>query len=149
MVEHAGYHAIRTVELMSLEWPRPRGALLSMPTSVQAWPHDARSYIQNAVKRGAVRNLWRYIVNRRSHDWLALSRALLTETLRRGGVFHLWAHSWEIEDSGAWGRLEELMRLLKDIAEQAPALTNGEICRLLAASQRTREGEAPAPLVLP
>jgi hypothetical protein len=149
MVEKAGYRAVRTVELLSRDWPRPHDALLCMPTSVQAWPHDARSYIQNAVKRGAPGNLWRYVAHRGSRDWGTLSEILLAETLRRGGVFHLWAHSWELEDCGVWRRLDDLMRLLQEHAKDAPALTNGEVCRLCAAPQPAVLADTTAPLVLP
>src|SRR5690606_5677409 len=49
MIDQAGYHAVRTVELMSFDWPRRRGNLLLMPTTVQAWAHDSRTYVQNAT----------------------------------------------------------------------------------------------------
>lgn len=44
----------------------------------------------------------------------------------RGGVFHLWGHSWEIERYGMW---EELERVLKYISKREDCwyATNGEI----------------------
>jgi hypothetical protein len=132
MIERAGYRAIRTVELLSLDWPRRDGALLAMPTSIQAWPHDARSYVQNALKRGALRNLWRYVTHGRAVDWPALSRLLVAETALCGGVFHLWAHSWEIEEAGAWRRLDDVLRFLGEQREAMPALTNAEVCSLIS-----------------
>ena len=36
-----------------------------------------------------------------------------------GGVFHLWGHSWEIEQFGLWKELETLLKMLafnKEIA---------------------------------
>jgi hypothetical protein len=134
MAELAGYQAIRTVELLSLGWPRRVGALLSLPTSVQVWSHGMQSYIQNAIKRGAFENLWRYVMLGRSVDWPELSRTLFSKSLQRGGVFHLWAHSWEIEDSRAWRRLDDLMRFFAEHADQAPALSNGEVCRVSPSS---------------
>jgi hypothetical protein len=149
MAERAGYRAIRSVELLSLDWPRRAGELLVMPTSVQAWAHDARSYVQNAFKRGALGNLRRYLAQGRSADWMALSQALLAETLRGGGVFHLWGHSWEIEDCGAWRRLDDVMRLLGDRGVEAPAFTNGEVCRIWTDAARPSRAETPAPPVHP
>jgi hypothetical protein len=142
MAERAGFQGVRTVELLSLDWPRRTGALFSLPTSVQVWPHGARSYVQNAVRRGAFGNLWRYVVHGRPIDWPALSHTLFSEALKRGGVFHLWAHSWEIEDCGAWERLDNLMRFFAEHADQAAALTNGEVCRmsLSRASRFVTEG---------
>jgi hypothetical protein len=146
MVERAGYQAVRTVELLSLDWPRCAGQLLSLPTSVQVWPHGGRSYVQNAIKRGAFTNLWRYVAHGRPIDWPELSRSLFSKALKQGGVFHLWAHSWEIEDCGAWQRLDDLMRFFAEQADQAPALTNGEVCRMSTSStsRTVWEGETPA-----
>lgn len=153
MVEQAGYGAVRTVELLSLDWPRRQGALLSMPTSVQAWSHDARSYLQNIAKRGSLRNLWCYMVHGHSVDWPELSRIIFAEARRQGGVFHLWAHSWEIEDCQAWQRLDDVMRFLADRRHEAPALTNGEVCRVRASRLPTfaagTDFDSPTPTVRP
>ena len=151
MIEQAGYCAVRTVELLSLDWPRQKGALLSMPTSVQAWSHDARSYLQNIAKRGSFRNLWRYMARGRAADWPELSRVILAEAHQEGGVFHLWAHSWEIEDCQTWKRLDDVMRFLADWRHNAPALTNGEVCGVAAsrlpASAAWKNFDSATPIV--
>lgn len=132
MIERAGYRAVRTVELLSLDWPRPKRRLLLLPTTIQAWPHDAWSYLQNAAKRRAARNLCRYLLHTRCNGWPALGHALLQHARRRGGVFHLWGHSWEVDACNGWSRLEDMMRLLADHTKEIPALTNGEICTGIA-----------------
>lgn len=136
MINWAGYRAVRTVELLSLDWPRRHGQLLLMPTTVQAWSHDALSYVGNAVKRAAARNLLRYLLHAGRAEWHRLGGALLEQTRRRGGVFHLWGHSWEVDACGGWSRLEEMMRLLGEHVHDVPALTNGEICRAVAAGSQ-------------
>jgi hypothetical protein len=57
-------------------------------------------------------------------------------------VFHLWGHSWELQETGQWQRLDEVLRFMSEFASQVPALTNGQIC-LNAASfhEIAREGE--------
>ena len=42
MVKHAGFSALRSVELLSLDLPRRRDGLLVMPTTLQAHPHRRR-----------------------------------------------------------------------------------------------------------
>ena len=64
-----------------------------------------------------------------------LARSLLHTALRRGGVFHLWGHSWEVEATGQWGRLEEVLQFLGEFVDRAAAVTNGQVCR---ASQPVR-----------
>jgi hypothetical protein len=134
MIEAAGYIGLRGVELTSLDPPRRSGRLMLMPTSVQAYTHPRISFARNAIKRGRFGNLWRYITLGRLNDWPGLAAILLRETIACGGVFHLWGHSWELQDSGQWWRLEGVLRMLGEVSQQAALLTNGEVCLRAAAS---------------
>ncbi len=129
MVRQAGYAGVRSVELLSLDFPRREAGLVLMPTTVQAHPHGWLAYARNALRRGAVGNLWRLLAHGRRSDWTALSRSLLEGVLRRGGVFHLWGHSWEIERTAQWQRLEDVFRFLSQFTGQARPLTNGQVCQ--------------------
>lgn len=140
MIGRAGFRCVRTVEMLSLDWPRRHGGLLVMPTTIQAWQHDGRSYVQNALKRRAARNLWRYLLHGRGADWTQLAVTLIDEVLLRGGVFHLWGHSWEVEACGGWHRVEDVMRLLEVYARRIPAFTNGEVCRAMEAGAHHTTG---------
>jgi hypothetical protein len=129
LVHEAGYRGMRSVELLSLDFPHSTAGLLLMPTTVQAHPHGLTAYARNAIKRASFRNLWRSLVHARSIDWLQLVRSLLNHALEWGGVFHLWGHSWEIENNGQWQRLEEVLRFLGQFTRQAPALSNAQVCQ--------------------
>jgi len=131
MVQRAGYLGLRSVELASLDYPRSRAGMMLMPTSVQAYPHSVSAFFKNAAKRAAFGNLWRYIVHGRSRDWPALAGSLLRRAVEDGGVFHLWGHSWELEQTGQWRRLDEVLRILSEFARDAHHLTNGQICQQL------------------
>ncbi|MBO0742288.1 MAG: polysaccharide deacetylase family protein [Hyphomicrobiaceae bacterium] len=135
MARRAGYLGLRTAELTSLDFPRQVRGLLMQPTSVQAYPHTFRACARNAIRRRAPLNLLRYVVHGRSGDWVTLASSLLAEAARRGGVFHLWGHSWEIEQANQWQRLSDVLRLLGDRARSLTALTNGELCRRTVAGQ--------------
>jgi hypothetical protein len=117
------------VELLSLDFPRPVAGLMVMPTTVQANDSGLTGYVRNALRRGAVRNLWLLLLRGRSTDWLKLARSLLVRAVEQGGVFHLWGHSWELDAFGLWGRLEDALRLMSEFAPQASALTNGGLVR--------------------
>jgi peptidoglycan-N-acetylglucosamine deacetylase len=130
MTRRAGYLGLRSTELASLDFPRRRAGLLLMPTSLQAHPQGLLSVARNALKRAAPGNLWRFIVHGGTAEWPRIAESLLRRALLRGGVFHLWGHSWELEANSQWGRLDDVLRLMGEIAAQAPSLTNGEICRL-------------------
>jgi hypothetical protein len=129
MISKAGYLGLRSVELTSLEFPRRKAGLLLMPTTIQAYPHGFFAFAQNAIKRAAFGNLWRFVVHGRSAEWPTLAQSLLLHALKFGGVFHLWGHSWELQETGQWQRLEELLRFMSWFANQATPLTNGQICQ--------------------
>lgn len=152
MIREAGYLGLRSVELVSLDFPRRKAGLLLMPTTVQAYPHGLLAFVRNATTRATFRNLWRFIVHGRSAEWPELAQSLLLHALKFGGVFHLWGHSWELQETGQWQRLEELFRFLSWFASQATPLTNGQICQRSlsrvvsldkAARQRGTIGEEP------
>ncbi len=129
LIRRAGFLAVRSVELLSLDYPRRAAGLLMLPTTIQTHPHGLCVYARNLLKRAALRNLWLYVVYGRSTDWPRLVQSLLEHALRRGGVFHLWGHSWELEQAGQWQRLEEVLRFLGQFTGQAPALTNWQVCQ--------------------
>ena len=105
-----------------------------MPTTVQAHPHGLGAIARNSLKRLALPNLWRFIACGRSAEWPEIAKSLLGRALGHGGVFHLWGHSWELEEHGQWQRLEDVLKFMSDYTREAPPLTNGEVCHLHATS---------------
>jgi peptidoglycan/xylan/chitin deacetylase (PgdA/CDA1 family) len=134
LIRKAGYGGLRSVELSSLDFPRRQEGLLLMPTTVQAHPHRWLTYARNAIRRASLRNLLWCLPLGGPTDWTRRARTLLTHALERGGVFHLWGHSWEVERTGQWQRLEEVLRFLAQFLDRAPALTNGEVCQTVSAT---------------
>jgi peptidoglycan-N-acetylglucosamine deacetylase len=134
MIRKAGYLGLRNVELTSLDYPRQIDGLLLMPTTIQAYPHGARTFVLNATKRGAFGNLWRFVVHGCPTEWPTLAQSLLLDGLKFGGVFHLWGHSWELEETGQWQRLEEVFRFMHSFLSEACSVTNGQVCRRFSAA---------------
>lgn len=130
MIREAGYLGLRSIEFLSLDFPRRLGDLMLMPTTVQAFPHCFPAFAKNALKRGALANLWRYVIHGRAAEWPTMAESLLRHAIARGGVFHLWGHSWELQDASQWQRLKEVLRFIGGFVRQAPTLTNGQIYRL-------------------
>ena len=135
MIRRAGYVGMRSTEFLSLDFPRRQTGLLLMPTTVQAFPHRFPAFARNAIKRLALANLWRYVVHGSAADWPKLAESLLRVAVARGGVFHLWGHSWELEDDSQWQRLEDTLRFMASSLSQAPAVTNGQLCELVTSAR--------------
>jgi peptidoglycan/xylan/chitin deacetylase (PgdA/CDA1 family) len=130
MIRKAGYLGLRSVEFLSLDFPRRQAGLMLMPTTVQAFPHRFSAFAKNAIKRKALANLWRYVVHGRAAEWPVMAESLLRHAIARGGVFHLWGHSWELQDESQWQRLKDVLCFMGGFVRQAPALTNGQLCRM-------------------
>jgi peptidoglycan-N-acetylglucosamine deacetylase len=142
MIREAGYLGVRSVEMLSLDFPRPTGGLALMPTSAQAFPHGPLALARNALKRKAFENLWRLVVQGRMIAWPKLASSLFRRCLERGGVFHLWGHSWELQETGQWQHLDDTLQLMSHFVHSAVFLANGEICRRLLPQIAAVEGNA-------
>ena len=94
---------------------------------VATYPHGLPAYARNVIKRAAFRNLWLYLVHGRTTDWPTLARSLGYAALQRGGVFHLWGHSWELEEHGLWGVLDRLLRLAGRLVAREHRVANADV----------------------
>jgi peptidoglycan/xylan/chitin deacetylase (PgdA/CDA1 family) len=128
MIKKSGFRGMRSVELLSTSTPQARENLAKMPTTLQAFPHSRLAYIKNTIKRRRIFNLWRYILMGGPSGWEKLVEKLLQNVIDRGGVFHLWGHSWEIEQTSQWQALERALNLMGQFVSSAHVVTNGELC---------------------
>jgi len=128
LLREAGFVAARTVELLSFERPRTKHGIALIPTTLQAYPHRASSYLRNAAKRLSVEAAWNLLRGRRAKSWSAFADMLLLRAADIGGVFHLWGHSWEIEENGQWRVLDEVLAAISGYRKCASLLTNMELC---------------------
>jgi peptidoglycan/xylan/chitin deacetylase (PgdA/CDA1 family) len=125
-IREAGYRLVRTVELMSLAMPRIQGGIAIMPTSLQAVPAGFSTFARNSLKRLHPANLFRYVRYHKA-NWAATAEAVLEHVLKCGGVFHLWGHSWEIEEMGQWQNVERVFALLAQCKTQATFVDNTKL----------------------
>jgi peptidoglycan-N-acetylglucosamine deacetylase len=123
LVLEAGFSAVRTVELMSVALPKPQNGITVLPTTIQAAPTSALEYAKNFAKRGAYENCLNYL-RYRGRDWAATAEAFLQRVAVHGGVFHLWGHSWEIEERGEWARLERVFAAIAMRRQSFQFVTN-------------------------
>jgi peptidoglycan-N-acetylglucosamine deacetylase len=128
-VRDAGFAVARTVELMSVSLPSLSHGLSLMPTTMQAAPWHFQTFARNSLKRFRLFNLGRYIWFKRS-DWVEMAQAMLEDMNRNGGVFHLWGHSWEIDELGQWENLERAFALLQRYTDKAEFLDNSRLAQV-------------------
>lgn len=112
-----GFRLARTVRRGSLDPGEP----LELVTTVNAYAHR--------VDGPAALRLSRYrpwIAARLYLHWDELAIRWFELCLARGGVYHLWGHSWEVDARGDWRRLERVLGHISGRREVS-YLTNREL----------------------
>ena len=105
----AGYKVLRTTELLNKNYA-PFPAL--MATTLQLYPHRRTTYVKHLVKRRKWNSLAKWMKAAATADLVKLTEFYLQEIDLHGGCFHLWGHSWEIEENNLWQKLEEICKII-------------------------------------
>lgn len=94
--------------------------------STQAYSHGLMISLRNSGFSGSMNHL---LVTRLAQDWETHFFRSLDWVEARGGIAHLYIHSWETDDLGEWQKLE---RVLTNAAgrKQLIRATNGELFAL-------------------
>jgi peptidoglycan/xylan/chitin deacetylase (PgdA/CDA1 family) len=104
------------------------------PTTIQFYPHTRDVYVRHFISRGG----WRertglFRVAMRPGDFMSRLRGMLDHVCVRGGVFHLWGHSQELERFDGWRHLETLLSYAAERVPVEARLSNGEVLQHVAA----------------
>lgn len=119
--KNIGFKVIRTTELLSTE---VKGVVI--PTTLQVFKHSSSTYYKHLLKRKKWSSLANYSRFGSSSNLLFLTERYLNHTLKSGGCFHLWGHSWEIDQFNLWGEVEQIFKIISNLSE-ATYLDNGSI----------------------
>lgn len=124
LVDKAGYRYARTGKtLMSA----PGSDRLRIPTTIQFFTHPSSVRIRNFVRWGPTLQRAAVLAALLSGGRLSTRCSRAAEAcLRLGGYFHLWGHSWELDEHDLWGELDSLFRQLREL--DASFVTNATWC---------------------
>src|SRR5580700_5786687 len=94
LVQEAGYRVARTTVAFCTERQLNPAC---MPVSVQFVPHSRHIHFRHALKEGNGKGLLFWWQGCGLETNLTnLSLRMLDHVATRGGIFHLWGHSWEV-----------------------------------------------------
>jgi peptidoglycan-N-acetylglucosamine deacetylase len=128
-LKHAGFEGARTVRLLATENKYDR---YNLPTSIQVYPHTRTEYLRNIARARSAGTLYDYVARLGFEDgWVGLGKTLFDRFLEDGGIWHLWGHSWEIDELGLWDELAEMLDYVSG-REDVLYLNNGDVLRYLA-----------------
>lgn len=126
MVREAGFRVARTTRRFGAS-RSPDPLQMGTTTHAARYRRDALAIWRFTKSPTKVVRMWR--------DWDVLARHLLEDIYERGGVVHIWGHSWEIDENGDWGRLSAFLGDLLS-HDGVRTLTNGELGELMRAEQQ-------------
>jgi peptidoglycan/xylan/chitin deacetylase (PgdA/CDA1 family) len=134
-VKRAGYEGARTTRML-------RQALdfdpFQMPTSLLAYPNKRMMYAKNLIKSRNIRGLFDYVTQFiRLDGWVAIGKILFDRVLKEGGVWHLYGHSWQIEEMGLWDDVEKILDYVRG-REGVRYLTNADVLNFLREKPREK-----------
>jgi peptidoglycan/xylan/chitin deacetylase (PgdA/CDA1 family) len=127
LVREAGFLGARTCRFNLSGWPTDS---FRWGVSTQAYSHSTLVQLRHALVESNFRGMYDYFATHRgANDWEMHFLHGLARVTSRGGVAHLYLHSWEIEERQEW---DKLRRVLAAIAAE-PTLervSNGDLFRL-------------------
>ena len=127
-VASAGYTGARTCRLNLTRVPRDR---FMVGVSTQAHAHSRLVQARHALVEGNVEGAVRFArVHHLAVRWDEHFRHALDWVERRGGVAHLYLHSWEVDADGEWHALERVLRQATMRKDLTP-ITNGALFELV------------------
>jgi peptidoglycan/xylan/chitin deacetylase (PgdA/CDA1 family) len=141
LVKASGYEGARTTRMLLLSsefYP------FEMPTTVQAYPHNRAAYLRNLGRAKNLPGLWNYATELSGlNNWIALGKELFDRVLQRGGIWHLYGHSWEIDELGIWNDLRQMLDYVSR-RTGVTYLTNGQLVAYARSAKRDRRHQPAA-----
>lgn len=125
LVRRAGFRYARTVRNL---YPHAGSCPLEMPTSLQFYPHGRDVLIRNFITQRDYATRWPALrAMLPEDDWLMRLYRLLDHLEQRGGVFHLWCHTIDIDRLQLWKALDHFLRFVARRITPAGRLDNAAL----------------------
>lgn len=125
-VIRAGYEGARTTEMLGWQLDTDPYRL---STTLHAYPHAPAAYLRNMGRGWHGGRLLDWTIHYRGlKTWVELATRTFDRVIQRGGIWHLYGHSWLIEQHNLWN---ELGSVLDYVSRQSSVayLTNGDLAR--------------------
>jgi len=127
IVKRANFIGARTVMLLSREINKP----FEMATMVNARNWWFTHYPLHSL---ASRDLNLFLFALRNNlffkSWDQIALSTLDFVANNGGIWHLWGHSWEIEENGDWARLEAVLNAINKLPKKVARMDNTQALRM-------------------
>lgn len=129
-LKSAGYEGARTVRLLATGM---NYSPYDLPTSAQVYPHTRVEYLRNIGRAKDLGRLYDYVANLNFADgWVGIGKKLFDRVLEQGGIWHMWGHSWEVDQLQQFDAMREMLDYVSR-REDVLYLNNGDVLKYLPA----------------
>ncbi len=113
IVKKVGFTHLRTTHLLNVTGITQNSILPLMHTTVQMYQHSKFTYFKHLIKRRKISTLISWFKLHSENEIVKLTEKKLESIhFNKAGCFHLWGHSWEIEEHDLWSKLEAVCKVL-------------------------------------
>jgi len=126
IVERVGFIGGRTVKMFTRSIKNP----FRMGTTVLA--KDLRLTARAKLSAASLDpSLFYFMLKNKlfSAGWDRIATETLDFVIRNGGVWHLWGHSWEIDDNNDWRRLKKVLLKISMLPQEVERVSNSQLIR--------------------
>ena len=102
---------MRTTELFS---EKIQDNKYLMPTTLQVYQHTKTTYTKHLLKRKRIIDLIKWMKEGSETNLLKLTDKFIKDIHQSCGCFHLWGHSWELEEYNLWQKLEAIFKIISN-----------------------------------
>lgn len=113
LVREAGFSFARTTGYLRIFNVVDKQKRL-MHTTIQFFPHKPRTYFISSLKRGDFEGFRIALSSFTNLNFTSFLNYILQQAEQKNGIFHLWGHSWEIQEYNLWNKLEDFLKQIKD-----------------------------------
>ena len=122
LIQEAGFRYARTIENLCFD---TGPSSWHIPTTLQFYPHSATTLAKNALRHLSREKVTLVAKRLRTPCFYDFLRQTAEYCAHAAGTFHLWGHSWEIEEYGLWNELENFLRFLASLSSSSMTLSGG------------------------
>lgn len=129
MVRASGFIYARTTENLHLDITTDP---YRIPVSIQCYPHRKSVYLSNFIrypKWGRRAGVLGIALS--EHTLLTRLKIILDRVCSKGGIFHLWGHSWELDQFNGWKLLDDFFKYVDDRVILENRITNFSVAKLI------------------
>lgn len=84
----------------------------ALPVTVQVYPHGRAIHLRHALKEGNFSGIGSWLRLGTPATVTAMAERAMQRLASEGGVFHLWGHSWELDECQLWPLLDQVLAII-------------------------------------